>query len=541
MTSQSKPRGLTFAVDETVPQGWAWARAEDVCIKIQDGTHFSPKKQLSSGKYRYITAKNIRPYGLDLSNVSYLKDEDHRAIYSRCDAKRDDVLLVKDGVNTGDAAINTLDDEISILSSVCLLRPLPTALSAAFLRYFLLSPSGYRLLSGQMTGTAIKRIILRRIKETPVPIAPIREQNRIVAEIERHLTRLDAAVAALKRVQANLKRYRASMMKAAAEGALTAEWRLQHPYTEPSGELLKRILVERRRRWKQEQLDRFKAKDEESPKNWDAKYKEPVTQGACNLPQLPQGWCWASLAHLTSPVRASVKTGPFGSMLKKHEHRTTGVPVLGIENIDRMRFLRGSKIHISQSKARDLVNYDAKPGDVLISRSGTVGEVCVVPDDIGIARISTNLMRVRLSAEAISPHFFCLLFNGSPAVLSQVASICSGSTRNFLSNEILAALNFPLPPLPEQVAILETLEGQRSVIEHLEADLDAKVENAQRLRQAILRRAFTGQLVPQDPNDEPAAALLERIRKERVSRENAPGRVAGGGPSVRRRGLGKQA
>jgi type I restriction enzyme S subunit len=201
MTSQASPGGVTWADDETVPQGWVWARAKDVCIKIQDGTHFSPKKQLTSGKYRYITAKNIRPAGLDLSNVTYLKVEDHRAIYSRCDAKKNDVLLVKDGVNTGDATINPLDDEISILSSVCLLRPHPTALSAAFLRYFLLSPTGYRLLTGQMTGTAIKRIILRRIKETPVPIAPIPEQNRIVAEVERHFTRLDAAVAALKRGQ----------------------------------------------------------------------------------------------------------------------------------------------------------------------------------------------------------------------------------------------------------------------------------------------------------------------------------------------------
>jgi type I restriction enzyme, S subunit len=204
--------------------------------------------------------------------------------------------------------------------------------------------------------------------------------------------------------------------------------------------------------------------------------------------------------------------------LKKHEHRPQGIAVFGIENIDRMRFVRGSKIHISEEKAEELADYDAQPGDVLISRSGTVGEVCVVPSDIGEARISTNLMRIRLSQSTVDPRFFCLLFNGSPSVLKQISELCSGSTRDFLNNDILAKLRFPVPPRVEQDAIIEAVEDQLSVIDHLEADLAAKLKNVQTLRQSILRDAFSGKLVPQNPNEEPASELLKRIAAEREQR-----------------------
>ncbi|HEX4592441.1 MAG TPA: hypothetical protein VH120_21100, partial [Gemmataceae bacterium] len=94
----------------------------------------------------------MRPHGLDLSDITYLTEEDHREVVQRCDPRRGDVLLVKDGVNTGDACINTLDEEISLLSSVCMLRPGGEHLDNAYLRYYLLSPDGFRSLAGQMTG-----------------------------------------------------------------------------------------------------------------------------------------------------------------------------------------------------------------------------------------------------------------------------------------------------------------------------------------------------------------------------------------------------
>jgi type I restriction enzyme, S subunit len=203
------------------------------CDKIQDGTHFSPQKQSDTGQYAYVTAKNVRPSGLDLSDLTYLDETHHRAIYGRCDVQPGDVLLVKDGVNTGDTCLNTLADEISLLSSVCFLRPNPALLRAAFLRYYLQSPLGQRQLTGGMSGTAIRRIVLRRIRELSVPFPALSEQDNIVAEIEKHLTRLAAAIASLERAQAKLKAYRASVLRAASQGVLVPT---EHTLAEVKGE-----------------------------------------------------------------------------------------------------------------------------------------------------------------------------------------------------------------------------------------------------------------------------------------------------------------
>jgi type I restriction enzyme S subunit len=233
-----------------------------------------------------------------------------------------------------------------------------------------------------------------------IPIAPIQEQQRIIAEIEKQFTRLDAAFAALKRVQANLKRYRAAILKAACEGRLVpteAELaRREGRSYEPASELLKRILAERRACWEANQVATMGVSGKE-PKGdkWKANYKEPLPPDPTNPPPIPEGWCWTNLLVLTSSDRGSIKTGPFGSLLKKHEHRTSGIPVFGIENIDRMRFVSGSKIHITPEKALELVDYDARRGDILISRSGTVGEVCVVPNCLASAGTGEGVLPLR--------------------------------------------------------------------------------------------------------------------------------------------------
>ena len=327
-----------------------------------------------------------------------------------------------------------------------------------------------------------------------------------MAEIEKQFTRLDASVAALKRVQANLKRYRASVLKAACEGKLVpteAELaRLEGRDYEPADQLLERILSERRAlREAQEKRAR--------------KYREPVALDNTGLPARPEGWSYVQIEQILSLNRSGLKTGPFGSLLKKHEHKKNGVPVLGIENIQRMEFVRGSKIFVTPQKAQELSSYDVQEGDILISRSGTVGEACVLPAGIGDARLSTNLMRMTLAKEFVSPRYFCLLFNGSPTVLDQVSELCSGSTRDFLNGKILRSMVFPLPPSAEQHRIVAEVERRLSVIRQAGAAVGVNLARAERLRQSILKQAFSGNLVPQDPNDEPAAVLLERIRVER--------------------------
>ncbi len=142
---------------------------------------------------------------------------------------------------------------------------------------FLLQHEVRRVAQRQMTGgVGQMRVPASFLQGLQIPVAPIAEQQRISDALDELLSDLDAGVEALQRAQAKLALYRASVLKAAVQGDLTAEWRNQHPDAEPASVLLQRILVERRQRWEQEQLRKFKAAGKTPPANWKAKYKEPV-------------------------------------------------------------------------------------------------------------------------------------------------------------------------------------------------------------------------------------------------------------------------
>ncbi len=214
MSVRSKPNREAEAPAEPerdgdeLPEGWAWARLEDVCSKIQDGTHHSPKNQSRSGKYKYVTAKNIKVWGIDLSDITYVDEATHREIYQRCDPKRGDVLYIKDGATTGIATVNPFEEEISLLSSVALLKPVETALDSTYLKWWLNSPTGYHTMTEQMSGSAITRLILRTIRASQIPIAPLAEQRRIVGKLELLLGKVSSSQQRLSRVPGLLKRFR---------------------------------------------------------------------------------------------------------------------------------------------------------------------------------------------------------------------------------------------------------------------------------------------------------------------------------------------
>ena len=464
---------------------------------------------------------------MDLRDITYISETEHGAIYERCDPKRGDVLLVKDGVNVGDAAINMLDEEFSLLSSVCLIRPHADVLQSSFVRYFLLSPVGYGLLTGELSGTAIRRIILRRIKETPLPIAPLLEQRRIVAAIEEQFSRLDAGVAALERARANLKRYRTAVLKAAVEGRLTEAWREENPDAEPASELLERILEERRRKWEEDQLAAFEKKGKKPPKNWQAKYKEPAAPDTDDLPELPGGWCWSNLGQLSW-------TSGYGTS-QKCSYTAAGPPVLRIPNIS------GSTFDFSDlkfgSKPEQLENSDPlAPGDMLVIRTngsrGLIGRGAVVRSEFERPYyFASYLIRFRLVGLPMLSDWLTNVWDASNTRrhIERVAATSAGQYNVNISK--LADVPVPLPPSSEQEEIVSEVERRLSVLREVEAEVEADLKRAVRLRQSVLKRAFEGKLVEQDPSDEPAELLLARIGIERE--RNRPERKRGKKPARR--------
>jgi type I restriction enzyme S subunit len=484
-----------FGIERELPVGWRWLSMSDVCLKVQDGTHFSPKEQFTTGTYKYITAKNIKPWGLDLSELTYVSEKTHREIAKRCNPEKGDVLYIKDGVTTGIATVNPLDEEFSLLSSVALLKPRREIIDPNFLKYYLNSPEGFRNMTGQMTGTAIKRLILQKIKQAWVPVAPLDEQHRIVAEIEKQFTRLDAGVTSLKRVQVALKRYRASVLKAACEGRLVhteAEFARQEGRSyEPASELLVRILKERRAKWELDQMDKFLAagklpKDEK----WKAKYE--IAYSAANSHQdnseLAEGWVGASVQQLGS-VQLGRQRSP------KHHSGDFMRPYLRVANVYEDRIDVSDVLEMNFTPEEFDV-FRLEPNDILLNEGQSlelVGRPAIYRGEVPGSCFQNTLVRFR-PYPGLLPQFALSVFRAymHSGRFQKIARWTTNIAH--LGADRFARMFFPLPPIAEQHRIVSELERRLSVIKALEATVAANLKRAERLRQSILHRAFLGRL-----------------------------------------------
>lgn len=200
------------------------------------------------------------------------------------------------------------------------------------------------------------------------------------------------------------------------------------------------------------------------------------------------------IEKLLSTERKGMSTGPFGTMIKKHEHQTTGIPMLGIENIGDGKFVDGNKIFITPEKAKELKSFTLLEGDIIISRSGTVGELCAVPKRMEGALLSTNLIRVSLNNHIILSDYFIYLFQSKGIVLDQVRELCKGSTRTFLNQSILKQIKFPVPDISKQKTIVKIIELRVSVCDSIEKMVETALQQADALRQSILKEAFERRL-----------------------------------------------
>jgi len=183
------------------------AKLGTICEKIQDGTHFSPKS--TTGKFRYVTSKNIKNGYLDISDCGWISKEEHEQIYRRCDVQQGDILLTKDGANTGNVAINHLDEPFSLLSSVALIRTNENILLSKYLFEYLRSLVGRRNITSMMKGTAITRITLKQINAVKIPLPEIHTQ----IEITRKFQQLNSAFASAEFRHSSVKIMKNSLLK----------------------------------------------------------------------------------------------------------------------------------------------------------------------------------------------------------------------------------------------------------------------------------------------------------------------------------------
>ena len=382
-------------------------------------------------------------------------------------------------------------------------RPLPSRYLFWYLR------SVRSELIGLGKGGTQKNISQTVIKTISFPLAPLPEQHRIVAKIESLFVRLDEGVAALQRAQANLERHRASVLKAAVEGRLTERWRRENPPGETGEDLLQRILAERRRLWETEQLAKFEAKGRKPPRNWKAKYKEPVEPDTSGFPGLPEGWCWTTVDQLAVQMRngRSVRT------------RAGGFPVL------RLSAITGGVLDDRDVKEGDWEPDDAepfrvRPGDFFVSRGNgsldLVGRASFADDGVSEVAFPDTMIRVTFACRRLVRTRFVATIWNSQIVRRQITACARTSAGIYKVSQLdLRRILLPISPVHEQDLIAGSYQSFESARSHFAGRFAISRDRATTLRQSILKRAFEGRLAPQDPADEPASVLLDRIRAQR--------------------------
>ncbi|MFN9814414.1 MAG: DUF559 domain-containing protein [Burkholderiales bacterium] len=284
---------------------------------------------------------------------------------------------------------------------------------------------------------------------------------------------------------------------------------------ETGAQLLERILTERRARWEAKQLAKFKEQGKSPPKDWQKKYPEPVKPDTSDLPELPEGWVWASLDMLGEIASGVAKGSKIGADIKVRE-----VPYLRVANVQR-GFLDLSEVKTVLATERDIAELTLKDGDVLFNEGGDrdkLGRGWVWRDEVADCIHQNHVFRMRPYLPEVLPELISHHGNTFGKTWFQNAG---KQTTNLASINLTMLRMFPVPlgPAEEQRELLTQLDLQIEQIVQQEQAVELALKQSTAQRQNILRAAFSGQLVAQDPNDEPASALLERIRAERVQRD----------------------
>lgn len=488
-----------------LPKHWFETTLKEVVSKIVDGSHNPPAKQ--SAGLPMLSARNIANNKISFENYRFITKSDFDREAERTKMSPGDVLLTIVGTIGRSAIVSSGTKAFTLQRSVAVLTPV--GIYQKFLMYFFQSPFGQEYFNKNAKGTAQKGLYLKILGRMPIRVAPLNEQTRIVAEIEKQFSRLDEAVENLNRVKANLKRYKAAILKAAVEGRLTEEWRKAHPDGEPAVKLRDRILSERRKKWEESELAKMKAKGN-VPKDdkWKKKYKEPIKPNLKNISIIPDNWQWLASDQLFWFVTS-------GSRGWANYYSDEGPIFLRIGNLNHDSIdLDLTKLqHVSPPEGAEGIRTQVESGDILISITADIGTIAIIPEQFEKAYINQHISLAR-SVSIINAKYLAW-FLASPAGQKQLKDLQRGATKIGLGLDDIKSINVPLPSSEEQNEIVSEIDRHLTIIDRLDLVISKNVKRSEKFKQSILKKAFSGQLVAQNPNDEPASELLKRIKEEK--------------------------
>lgn len=497
-----------------LPIGWVKTTIGGVCTKPQYG--WTTRANRDSGNVLLLRTTDISDGQLDWSKVPYCEEEPKEL--EKYLLKSGDIVISRAGSVGISYLLNVVRSKSVFASYLIRFCPDETLADKKYVYYFLKSPDYWASIADNTAGIAVPNVNASKLEQIEFPLPPLPEQHRIVTKIEELFSELDKGIESFKTAREQLKVYRQALLKHAFEGKLTAAWREENEdKLESADVLLKRIQAERAERYRQ-QVKVW----EKGVKEWEKGGKQgskpgkpsqpkelpPLTaEELAELPELPKGWGWVKLGHLAW----SVKDGPHYSP----KYADKGVPFISGGNI-RPEGVDFNNVKYITTELHAELCKRCKPekNDILYTKGGTTG----------IARVNTydNEFSVWVHVAVLK-----LLQFAQPFFIQHAlnTSFCYTQSQKFthgVGNQDLGLtrmINIVLPicSIYEQTEVTTVVDDKLSVIDDFDQTITTALQQAEALRQSILKKAFSGQLVPQDPNDEPAAALLARIKAEKTA------------------------
>ncbi|MGR5220271.1 restriction endonuclease subunit S [Vibrio parahaemolyticus] len=506
-----------------LPKGWVSVLAEDICEKVQSGSTPRNSPFTETGDVPYLKVYNIVNQKIAFNyKKQFISNEIHEGKLSRSIVFPNDVLMNIVGPPLGKVAIVGNDfPEWNINQAITLFRPNKSFLLSRFLYYFLNEGSSVKAVHGDLKGSVGQvNISLSQCRNFDIPVPPISEQKRIVEKLDEVLAQVDTIKARLDGIPDLLKRFRQSVLASAVSGKLTEEWRRESGNVESMKAYLELLNIQRE--------DEYQVACQEAKTSGNRKPRKPPCidpKVFANsewveefVPLLPENWAVTCIGSIGQNNADSIVDGPFGASINvKNDYIESGTPVIRINNINPFSFDNDNLKFISQEKFSDLKRHNVEGGDLLLGKVGTIGNACIYPFGSEEAMLSTTgSTRIRVDTRVCLREYAELYLNSQKVAFNNIAS---AAVQPFLNMKTIKSFPFIAPPISEQKEIVRLVDQYFAFADTIEAQVKKAQARVDNLTQSILAKAFRGELVPQDPNDEPAEKLLERIAEARKEAE----------------------
>lgn len=445
--------------NDDLPDGWSETKLEDIARDVTYG--YTAKSNRTSGGAKMLRITDIQDNRVDWSQVPFCAiSAPDKAKYL---LKKWDLVFARTGATVGKSFLIQDDVSDSVFASYLIrVRCLEQEMTR-YLSYFFNSPAYWDQITDFSAGIGQPNVNGSKLKGLSIPLAPLAEQKRIADKLEAVLGRVDACRARLDRVPALLKRFRQSVLASATSGSLTAEWRM----TNGVNDALEHVEID------------FEEASLSLPSSW----KVTRADAVCS-----------SVRDGTHDTPKYVKSGI--PLVTSKNIRPAGIDFEGAQQIshdDHREISKRSKVDV---------------GDVLFSMIGSVGHICIVETSREFSIKNVGLFKN--NPGTVLPRYMFYWLQG-PLFHQWLEPRLRGGNQKFASLGLLRESPVFLPPLPEQQEIVRRVEDLFAFADRIEARLATAQKTVERLTPATLAKAFRGELVPQDPNDEPASALLERL------------------------------